>query len=51
MPVSISELRTWFGDPSIYVLDCSGAGALIEHFLAPIQPEFDPSKSSIFHLF
>lgn len=44
MPVSISDLRLWFGGPSIYVLDCSGAGALIEHFLSPVQPEFDPSK-------
>ena len=27
------SFRNWLGDPSIYVLDCSGAGALIEHFL------------------
>ena len=45
MPVSLSDLRSWLGDPSIYILDCSGAGALLEHFLSPIQPEFDPTKS------
>lgn len=33
MPVAIVELRSWLGDPAIYVLDCSGAGALLPHFM------------------
>ena len=33
MPVAIAELRSWLGDPAIYVLDCSGAGALLPHFM------------------
>jgi len=33
MPVAIFELRSWLGDPAIYVLDCSGAGALLPHFV------------------
>lgn len=32
MPISIYELRNWFGDPAIYVFDCSGAAALLPHF-------------------
>lgn len=33
IPLSIYDLRTWVGNPSIYVLDCSGAGVLLPHFL------------------
>lgn len=33
MPVPIYDLKTWIGDPAIYVLDCSGAGTLISHFV------------------
>ena len=33
MPVSISELKQWLGEPAIYVLDCSEAGALLPHFV------------------
>lgn len=32
-PVAICELRSWLGDPAIYVLDCSGAGILIPHLV------------------
>lgn len=32
-PVAICELRTWLGDPAIYVLDCSAAGVLISHLV------------------
>ena len=32
MPVAISDVRSWLGDPAIYVLDCSGAGALLPYF-------------------
>jgi len=33
MPVAICELRSWLGEPAVYVLDCSGAGELIPHFI------------------
>lgn len=32
-PVAICELRSWLGDPAIYVLDCSEAGVLIPHLI------------------
>lgn len=32
-PVSVRELRSWIGDPTIYVLDCSGASVLIPHLI------------------
>ena len=32
MPVSVLDIRSWFGDPAIYVLDCSGAGILMPFF-------------------
>jgi len=35
MPVAVFELRAWLGEPAIYVLDCSGAGALLPHFVEP----------------
>ena len=38
MPVSIFELRAWLGDPSIYVIDCSGAGALMPYFMDLTTP-------------
>ena len=33
MPVAIFELKAWLGEPAIYVLDCSCAGALLPHFV------------------
>lgn len=33
MPVAIFELKAWLGEPAIYVLDCSCAGALLPHFI------------------
>ena len=33
MPVPIYELKSWFGDPAVYVLDCSHAGTLMPHFI------------------
>lgn len=33
MPVAIFELKGWLGEPAIYVLDCSCAGALLPHFI------------------
>jgi regulatory associated protein of mTOR len=40
MPVSIRDLRSWLGDPAIYILDCSGAGALMHPLLStpPTSP-------------
>jgi regulator-associated protein of mTOR len=32
MPVPVFELKSWLGEPAIYVLDCSGAGSLIPYF-------------------
>jgi regulator-associated protein of mTOR len=29
-PVAISELRSWLGNPAIYVIDCSGAGMVLQ---------------------
>jgi regulator-associated protein of mTOR len=39
MPVSIIDIRSWFGDPSIYVIDCSGAGILLPFFFESCSPE------------
>lgn len=33
IPLSIYDIRAWVGTPAIYVLDCSGAGILLPHFL------------------
>ncbi len=32
IPLSIYDLQAWVGYPSIYVLDCSAAGILLQHF-------------------
>lgn len=32
IPLSIYELHSWLGTPSIYVLDCSAAGLIINSF-------------------
>ena len=32
IPLSIYNLQTWMGVPSIYVLDCSAAATIIHHF-------------------
>lgn len=41
MPIPVSELRVWLGDPAVYVLDCNGAGALIPHLIDALAPAFD----------
>ena len=33
IPLSIYELQTWVGNPSIYVFDCSSAGLIVNWFL------------------
>ncbi|KAF7273223.1 hypothetical protein GWI33_014074 [Rhynchophorus ferrugineus] len=32
IPLSIYDLQTWMGSPSIYVYDCSNAGIIVESF-------------------
>lgn len=32
IPLSVYELQSWLGSPSIYVYDCSNAGVLLKHF-------------------
>ena len=32
IPLSIYELQTWMGAPSIYVYDCSSAGQIVDSF-------------------
>lgn len=32
IPLSIYDLQTWMGSPSIYVFDCSNAGMIVEAF-------------------
>ncbi|KAM3574990.1 hypothetical protein VYU27_003116 [Nannochloropsis oceanica] len=47
IPLSIYDLRAWVGMPSIYVLDCSGAGILLPHFLqTPVMPASSSSSSA-----
>lgn len=35
IPLSVQELRTWMGKPSMVVLDCNGAGVLLPFFTRP----------------
>lgn len=40
IPLSVHELKAWAGTPTIFVLDCSAAGVLLNHFIQPlVQPE------------
>lgn len=32
IPLSIYDLQTWMGSPSIYVYDCNNAGIIVESF-------------------
>lgn len=46
MPVAICELRSWLGDPAVYVLDCSGAGELIPQFIdSHVHATFEDIKN------
>ena len=39
IPLALNELRSQMvGSPAIYVLDCSGAGVLMNSFLQPVTP-------------
>jgi regulator-associated protein of mTOR len=33
IPLSLYEVQTWMGTPSIYVWDCSNAGLIVQSFL------------------
>ena len=46
MPVAVSEVRSWLGDPSIYVLDCSGAASLIPYFVEDLNGSQSPQTTS-----
>ena len=51
MPVTAVELKSWLGEPAIYVFDCSGAGTLIPHFaegaIEPGYPSYDTHTNNI----
>ena len=51
MPVSASELKSWLGEPAIYVFDCSGAGTLIPFFaeVAMEPPIFGGNEGYFFN--
>lgn len=39
MPLSVHELKSWVGTPTIFVLDCSAAGVLVPHFVQSTQQD------------
>jgi hypothetical protein len=44
--LSVADVRTWLGKPSIVVLDCSSAGVLVPFFTAPMaDPSVAPSST------
>eukprot|EP01038_Epipyxis_sp_PR26KG_P006077 gene6077-8370_t len=51
-PVSLLDLRSWIGDPAIYVLDCSGAGVLIPHLVdsATLQSSVPSNPTNAFEM-
>ncbi|KAG0566271.1 hypothetical protein M758_7G048400 [Ceratodon purpureus] len=44
IPLSVYELESWLGNPSIYVLDCSAAGMIVNAFCE--RPEWGSSSAS-----
>ncbi|XP_060522953.1 regulatory-associated protein of mTOR [Cylas formicarius] len=49
IPLSIYDLQTWMGAPSIYVYDCSNAGIIVESFktfAAQHESEYNQAMSS-----
>ena len=44
IPLSIYELQSWLGTPSIYVLDCSAAGLIINAFRAFMDQRPQPGQ-------
>lgn len=41
MPLPVHELKDWLGTPTIFVVDCSGAGVLLDHFIPELKPSGD----------
>ncbi|XP_024521729.1 regulatory-associated protein of TOR 1 isoform X1 [Selaginella moellendorffii] len=50
IPLSVYELDSWLGSPSIYVFDCSGAGAIIKAFCEVDQKEKKETKETKYSL-
>eukprot|EP01087_Luapelamoeba_hula_P022195 TRINITY_DN7897_c0_g1_i1.p1 TRINITY_DN7897_c0_g1~~TRINITY_DN7897_c0_g1_i1.p1 ORF type:complete len:1276 (+),score=189.83 TRINITY_DN7897_c0_g1_i1:564-4391(+) len=46
IPLSIYELQTWMGSPSIYVFDCSSAGLIVSWFLKFAEQREKESESA-----
>ncbi|OWF51799.1 regulatory-associated protein of mTOR-like isoform X1 [Mizuhopecten yessoensis] len=47
IPLSVYDLQTWMGSPSIYVYDCSNAGIIVESFKQfSVQREHEMETSS-----
>ncbi|XP_058791281.1 regulatory-associated protein of mTOR isoform X2 [Phymastichus coffea] len=47
IPLSVYDLQTWMGAPSIYVYDCSNAGIIVDsfqHFAAQHEKEYEIEK-------
>lgn len=44
MPLSVLHLKSWVGTPTIFVVDCSGAGVLIPHFVSSLGPQSDDGE-------
>ncbi|KAK3091702.1 hypothetical protein FSP39_022003 [Pinctada imbricata] len=48
IPLSVYDLQTWMGSPSIYVYDCSNAGIIVESFKQfSVQRENEVESSGI----
>lgn len=41
IPLSVNEVKFWAGTPTIFVLDCSAAGILMNHFVQPSAQQED----------
>ena len=44
IPLSIYDLQSWMGGPSIYVYDCNNAGIIVESFKSVSHSSFPPSR-------
>lgn len=50
IPLSIYDLQTWMGSPSIFVYDCSNAGIIVKSFKQfALQREQELEVSSCTH--
>ncbi|XP_034933935.1 regulatory-associated protein of mTOR isoform X2 [Chelonus insularis] len=50
IPLSVYDLQTWMGAPSIYVYDCSNAGIIVEsfqQFAEQHEKEYENDKSAV----